>query len=122
MQESYADDIELATLVAVNDQETRSQRELAAALGVSLGKSNFLIRALLERGWIKVKTFKSSDNKSRYLYLLTPSGVAEKTRRTHAFLKKKEAEYDALKRQIEALRQHLSDASPEFENTQPKQP
>jgi MarR family transcriptional regulator, temperature-dependent positive regulator of motility len=111
MHRTFAEDIELATLRAVDEKQASSQRELAAALGVSLGKSNFLIRAVLSRGWVKVKKFKSSDNKSRYLYLLTPSGVVEKTRRTKAFLQLKQVEYDALKHQIEALKHELDGSS-----------
>lgn len=105
------EDYELETLRIVDKAGTSSQRELAEALGVSLGKSNFLIRALLERGWVKVRTFKSSDNKRRYLYYLTPTGVAEKSRRTRAFLQRKEVEYFELRTQIEALRQELGRAT-----------
>jgi EPS-associated MarR family transcriptional regulator len=107
VQDKLDDDLELATLRLVHSRGAGSQRELASALGISLGKSNFVVRALLTRGWMKVRKFKASDNKSRYLYLLTPSGVTEKARRTRAFIKRKEEEYDAFKRHLEVLRAEL---------------
>jgi MarR family transcriptional regulator, temperature-dependent positive regulator of motility len=98
------EDLELQTLRALEGTGKHSQRELATALGLSLGKTNFLMRALLRRGWVKVNAFRSADNKRRYLYLLTPSGVAEKSRRVVSFLRIKEAEYHALQAEIESLR------------------
>jgi len=80
-----------------------SQRELARALGISLGRANFCLQALIEKGWIKVNNFKNSNNKKAYMYLLTRRGVAEKARVTSRFLERKVAEYEALKREIEQL-------------------
>jgi EPS-associated MarR family transcriptional regulator len=81
-----------------------SQRELARALGISLGRANFCLQALIEKGWIKVNNFKNSNNKKAYMYLLTRRGLAEKARVTSRFLERKVAEYEALRREIEELR------------------
>ena len=84
-----------------------SQRELSAALGVSLGKTHYLLKALLGKGWVKAQNFKRSDNKLGYLYILTPSGVSQRLRLTQAFLVRKEAEYKMLQNEIAALRKEL---------------
>jgi EPS-associated MarR family transcriptional regulator len=81
-----------------------SQRELARALGISLGRANFCLQALIEKGWIKVNNFKNSNNKKAYMYLLTRRGLVEKARVTSRFLERKVAEYEALRREIEELR------------------
>jgi EPS-associated MarR family transcriptional regulator len=82
-----------------------SQRALALELGVSLGKANYCLRALVEKGFIKANNFKNSRNKKAYAYLLTKKGIAEKTRATSRFLELKVREYEALQREIEALKQ-----------------
>ena len=81
-----------------------SQRALAEELGVSLGKTNYCLKALIEKGWVKAGNFGRSKHKHRYLYQLTPAGLAEKTRITGRFLKRKLAEHAALTREIELLR------------------
>jgi EPS-associated MarR family transcriptional regulator len=81
-----------------------SQRALALELGVSLGKANYCLRALMEKGFIKANNFKNSRNKKAYVYLLTQKGIAEKTRATSRFLERKVREYEALQREIEALK------------------
>ena len=86
-----------------------NQRELAAAAGVSLGKTNYCINALLEKGLIKVQNFKSNKRKLAYAYLLTPSGIAEKAVLTQRFLKRKMEEYEVLKAEIELLKQEVLD-------------
>lgn len=80
-----------------------AQRELADALGISVGKANYCVKALLEKGLIKVSNFRRSDNKLAYAYLLTPAGVAAKAALTVRFLRRKTAEYEALKDEIAAL-------------------
>jgi EPS-associated MarR family transcriptional regulator len=80
------------------------QREIAAAAGVSLGKTNYCINALLKKGLIKVQNFKSNKRKLSYAYLLTPAGIAEKSVLTQRFLMRKVEEYEALKAEIELLR------------------
>ncbi len=80
-----------------------SQRELSRALGISLGKTNYCMRALLDKGLIKMQNFRSSESKLGYAYLLTPAGIAAKAELTRDFLKIKMREYEALKREIEQL-------------------
>jgi len=81
-----------------------SQRELAEHLGVSVGKVNFVLGALIDRGLIKAENFKKSNNKAGYLYLLTPKGISEKVGITARFLARKQAEYDRLKLEIEEIK------------------
>ncbi len=80
-----------------------SQRDLAKRLGVSLGKVNFCLNALVEKGSLKINNFRNSDNKLAYAYLLTPSGMEQKARMTVQFLKYKVQEYERLKKEIEEL-------------------
>ena len=84
-----------------------SQRELSRELGVSLGKVNYCLHALIDKGWIKAKNFKNSSNKLAYRYLLTPKGVQQKTVVAANFLKRKLAEYEQLQLEIESLRQDV---------------
>ena len=86
-----------------------SQRELAQALGISLGRANYCLKALIERGLVKANNFRNSSNRSAYAYYLTPKGIEEKTRITLAFLKFKVAEYEALKGEIESLKREASE-------------
>lgn len=81
-----------------------SQREVAKELGISLGKVNYCLRALVEKGWIKAANFKNSRNKAAYMYLLTPRGFEEKARVTARFLQRKVCEYETLRTEIEQLR------------------
>ena len=81
-----------------------SQRELSRALGVSLGKANYCLKAQLGKGLIKMANFRNAQNKRAYAYLLTPTGMAEKADLTARFLKHKVEEYERLKREIEALK------------------
>ena len=80
-----------------------NQREVSDALGVGLGKTNFCIKALVDKGLIKMKSFRKSQNKLAYAYLLTPSGIAEKSALTTRFLQRKMAEYEHLQAEIAAL-------------------
>ena len=78
-----------------------SQRELDKELGFSLGKLNYCLKALQEKGLIKIKSFKKNPKKINYLYILTPQGIAAKTKLTINFMKRKMQEYDELKKEIE---------------------
>lgn len=80
-----------------------TQRELAEKLGVSVGSLNYCLKALIEKGWIKVQNFSQSKNKFGYVYILTPRGIAEKAALTSGFLKRKLAEYEAIKIEITSL-------------------
>ena len=80
-----------------------SQRDLAKGLGISLGKANFCIQALIEKGLVKVNNFRNSQNKKAYIYCLTPKGIEARASITVKFLKHKMEEYQALKAEIELL-------------------
>lgn len=88
-----------------------SQRDLSEALGVSLGKTNYCIRALLDKGLIKMQNFRNSQNKLSYAYLLTPAGIAAKADLTTSFLKIKMQEYEALRQEIEQLRREAQQSA-----------
>lgn len=88
----------------LDSSPSRSQREMARELGMSLGKANYVLRALLGKGFVKVQNFRNSSNKRAYAYLLTPEGVAAKAELTRHFLARKIEEYDALRLEIERLR------------------
>jgi len=80
-----------------------TQREVAAALGMSLGKANYCLRALITRGFVKVENYRNSGNKLAYFYLLTPSGLTHKADLTRRFLARRMREYDELRAEIEQL-------------------
>jgi EPS-associated MarR family transcriptional regulator len=86
-----------------------SQRDLAHELGISLGKTNYCLHALMEKGLIKANNFKNSRNKKAYMYLLTRQGMAEKARATARFLERKVAEYEALQREIASLQREVQE-------------
>ncbi len=81
-----------------------SQREVAHELGISLGRVNYCLKALISRGWIKAANFKNSKNKAAYMYLMTPRGIEERARVTARFLRYKLQEYEALRSEIETIR------------------
>ena len=97
----------LALLKLLQDQPQPSQRDLAQAMGVSLGKANYCLKALMEKGMVKFGNFRRNPDKGQYAYLLTPAGLEEKSRITMAFLRRKVAEYEALEKEIEQLRGDL---------------
>ena len=88
----------------LQDNPDLTQRELAEKLGISVGGLNYCLKALMEKGLVKMKNFANSKNKFGYVYVLTPTGMAEKAAITHRFLQRKMDEYEALKAEIEALR------------------
>ena len=88
-----------------------SQREMATKLGVSLGRANYCLNALIEMGFVKVENFKASRHKLGYIHVLTPKGIAERTALATRFLKRKLAEYDALSAEIKALKSEVRFAS-----------
>ncbi|MBW6507611.1 MAG: MarR family EPS-associated transcriptional regulator [Rhodobacteraceae bacterium] len=100
----FHEDLRFRVLRLLQDNPEMSQREISAALGVSFGGVNYCLHALAEKGMIKVRNFRASDNKRRYAYVLTPQGIAEKAALTGRFLRRKMAEYEALKAEIEAVR------------------
>ncbi len=88
--------------------ESSSQRELASQMGVSLGKINFILKALISKGWVKMENFVQSNNKVGYRYILTPDGITEKLRITKAFIRRKEEEYERIKSELEEAKQGIS--------------
>ncbi len=94
---------ELKVLKVIESNPDISQRQLAKNLGLSLGKSHYVLRALVERGLVKMNNFNQSDNKLKYMYMLTPKGLAEKTKITRSFLQQKYREYEILQKEIELL-------------------
>jgi EPS-associated MarR family transcriptional regulator len=106
---------ELELLRLLEQHPEYSQRQMSTALGVSLGKAHYLLKALLDKGWVKARNFKRSPHKARYLYVLTPHGVRQRLQLTRAFLARKEREYDRLQAQIAALRAELGQHAPEAE-------
>jgi EPS-associated MarR family transcriptional regulator len=98
------EDTHLKVLRLLEVNPHMSQRELAEALGVSLGKTNYCLKALLNKGLLKMQNFQNSQNKMAYAYLLTPKGVAEKSAITTRFLLRKIKEYEELQREIEDLK------------------
>ena len=80
-----------------------SQRDLAKAVGVSIGRMNYVLNALVDKGLVKLGNFTAAKDKRRYAYVLTPQGVAKRAALTHSFLARKMAEYEALNQEIEAL-------------------
>lgn len=85
-----------------------NQRELSSRLGISLGKTNYCLQALIEKGWVKARNFRNNRKKLAYSYLLTPSGVEEKARLTVRFLRRKMDEYQELKKVIEELQAEVN--------------
>jgi EPS-associated MarR family transcriptional regulator len=97
-------DIRLDLLRKLESNPRFTQRELSREMGVSLGKVNYCMKKLTEKGWIKLTNFTHNPNKMGYAYLLTPQGIDEKSRLTFSFLKKKVIEYEILKKEINALK------------------
>lgn len=93
-------------LIEANPQ--MSQREIAKELGISLGKANYCLKALIAKGTLKASNFRNSQNKLAYLYKLTPKGIEEKASITSRFLKIKMREYESLQSEIEQLRQEIN--------------
>jgi EPS-associated MarR family transcriptional regulator len=101
-------DTNLKLLRYLEDHPQVSQRELAAHLGISLGKANYCLKALIEKGLVKAKNFRNSDNKRAYLYILTPKGIERKASITGAFLQRKVQEYEDLKTEIQELQREVA--------------
>lgn len=107
MPKSKNEDTHFRVLRILEQNPDLSQREVAEALGVSLGAANYVLRALIEKGQIKIQNFRAADNKLRYAYILTPTGIEAKARLTLGFLRRKYSEYEALKVEIEELEAEL---------------
>ena len=93
----------LKALQLLEQNPKMTQRELAKALGVSLGAANYCLKALVEKGWLKLEDFQKNPNKLGYFYLLTPMGISAKAQLTVKFLRRKLVEYEALRTEIDQL-------------------
>ena len=96
-------------LRALDANPNLSQRQLATELGISVGKANYCMKALIDKGWVKARNFRHSDNKLAYAYALTPSGIRQKSQLTMRFLEHKRREFEALRREIAVLSAELDD-------------
>ena len=112
MPHSVSDEIRYRLLSYLQGHPEASQRELAAALGVSVGKVNYCVRALVEKGWVKMRNFRKSKTKLAYVYILTPKGLEEKLNVTSRFLTRKMAEYDSIANEIKRLMAELREGNP----------
>src|SRR2546423_8985518 len=102
----------LAAMRLLSEDPQLSQRQLSQALGLSLGKTHYVLHALLDKGLVKMRNFRRNNNKLAYAYLLTPKGMKEKMVLTRAFLARKEAEFETLQATIEQLRHEIQRAQP----------
>lgn len=100
-------DIRLELLRKLEENPSLTQRQLSTEMGVSLGKINYCIKKLIEKGWVKFSNFSNNPKKSNYIYLLTPHGIEQKAKLTIEFLKIKINEYEILKDEIEILKEDL---------------
>ena len=100
-------DAEYTVLKVLKDNPEMTQRQLSKELGLSLGKTNYVLHALIDKGLMKLSNFKRSNNKVGYLYLLTPEGVEEKSILAKNFLERKSDQYNRLKKEIETLKSEL---------------
>ena len=103
------EDTHFRVLRLLQENPEMSQRELAAAVGVSVGGMHYVLNALIDKGLVKLGNFTAAEDKRRYAYVLTPKGIKEKSLITGKFLKRKMAEYEALKAEIDALASELGE-------------
>ncbi len=108
-QAKIQEDTHFRIMRILQDNPDLTQRELADKLGMSVGGLNYCLNALIDKGFVKMANFSKSKNKFKYVYLLTPQGIAEKVAVTSRFLKRKMEEYDALKVEIEALKAEVDE-------------
>jgi EPS-associated MarR family transcriptional regulator len=101
---SMREETYLKVMRLLQENPDLTQRELAEQLDVSVGSVNYCLKALMEKGWVKMKNFIHSKNKFGYVYVLTPTGITERAELTSKFLARKVAEYEALKHEIEVLK------------------
>jgi EPS-associated MarR family transcriptional regulator len=104
------EDVRFRLMRLLEQYPEKSQRDISRELGVSLGAVNYMLKALIDKGEIKIRNFTASENKLRYAYVLTPRGIEAKARLTLGFLKRKRAEYEALRDEIASLEEDLGEA------------
>ena len=101
--DTFQEDARYRVLRLIQDQPKISQRQMAKELGISLGGVNYCLKGLIEKGLVKIKNVRESDDRRKYAYLLTPKGVGEKAGLTARFLSRRMREYEALQAEIEAM-------------------
>lgn len=106
------EDTHFRVMRLLQDNPEMSQRELADAVGVSVGGIHYVLNALIDKGLVKLGNFSAAEDKRRYAYILTPKGIARKAALTRAFLVRKMEEYEALREEIEALKAEVPDSGP----------
>jgi EPS-associated MarR family transcriptional regulator len=111
-QAKIQEDTHFRIMLILQDNPDLTQRELADKLGMSVGGLNYCLNALIDKGFVKMANFSNSKNKFKYVYLLTPQGIAEKVALTGRFLKRKMEEYEALKAEIKALEKESGTSQP----------
>jgi|SRR6056297_291366 EPS-associated MarR family transcriptional regulator len=111
MSKPAEEDVHFRVLRILEQNPDISQRELAAQLGIALGRTNYVLKALMEKGLVKIGNFSAAQDKRRYAYILTPKGVSRKAAITKRFLARKLSEYEALEAEIESLRDELHETS-----------
>lgn len=118
MRKQQDEEIDYLLLQQIVSYQETNQRDLALRMGISVGKLNYCLRAVIDRGWVKVNNFRRSDNKLAYAYLLTPNGVLAKMKMARAFLERKGREFTLLQAEIYTLRRQLYSEPPvdAFEN------
>lgn len=108
MTKVLEDDVHFRILRILEQHPEISQRELSEEVGIALGKVNYVLNALTDKGLVKIRNFRNSQNKLRYAYVLTPAGLSKKAELAAGFLRRKMAEYDALRAEIEEIRRETS--------------
>ena len=103
-----SEEIHYHVLKLIEKNPSITQRELASELGVSVGKANYCMKALIDKGWVKASNFKNSNKKLAYFYILTPSGIEQKAKIAVNFLKRKMNDYEELKQEIEMLKNEVN--------------
>lgn len=104
-------DNDLKVIRYLHDRQNTNQREMSESLNISLGKVNYILKALMEKGIIKARNFKSNKNKRAYMYFLTPKGIEEKAKLTLSFFDRKSQEYDRLKKELIELKKDMEDTA-----------
>ncbi|MCG5528482.1 MULTISPECIES: MarR family EPS-associated transcriptional regulator [Halorhodospira] len=110
-----SEELHLQVLRLLDHNPNLSQRQIARELGLSVGKTNYAVRAVISRGWVKAQNFSNAPDKRRYLYRLTPAGVSEKAQLAYRHLQRKRAEHQRLMEEIEALRAEVGEAEGDAE-------
>lgn len=114
----HPDEARLSIMRLIEQHPTMDQRALARELNLSLGKVNYCLRALVDKGYVKLGNFQRSPHKSRYRYKLTPAGLSAKLSQTRRFLERKQRDYEMLRREIEYLQEEVESASAQVGNEQ----